>query len=93
MRIVVACIAREREWLVALDLPNGSTVADAVRASRLAEHVGIDALDIVCGIHGRRASIDTPLSEGDRVDITRPLLCDAKVMRRRRALANTPKPR
>jgi putative ubiquitin-RnfH superfamily antitoxin RatB of RatAB toxin-antitoxin module len=37
------------------------------------------------GIHGKRASLDQPLAEGDRVEIYRPLAIDPKEARRRRA--------
>jgi uncharacterized protein len=93
MRIHVACVAADREWLITLDLADGSTVADAVRASGLAERAGIDALGAVCGIHGRRVGAETALRDGDRVDVTRPLQCDPKQARRNRALGNTAKPR
>ncbi|MCW5622474.1 MAG: RnfH family protein, partial [Burkholderiales bacterium] len=37
------------------------------------------------GIWGRRVSLDEPLRDRDRVEIYRPLLCDPKEVRRRRA--------
>jgi putative ubiquitin-RnfH superfamily antitoxin RatB of RatAB toxin-antitoxin module len=93
MRVHVAYVAPDRELLVALDLAEGSTVADAVRASRLAEQVGIDVTAAICAIHGRRVTADTLVFDGDRVDVTRPLLCDPKTVRRKRAVANPAKPR
>jgi len=37
------------------------------------------------GIFGKRARLDQPLAEGDRVEIYRPLAMDPKEARRRRA--------
>jgi hypothetical protein len=40
---------------------------------------------IAYAIHGQRAAPDTPLVEGDRIELTRPLLADAKAARVARA--------
>jgi len=37
-------------------------------------------------IHGQRADGDTPLADGDRIELTRPLIADAKQIRRERAV-------
>jgi uncharacterized protein len=71
------------EW--ALELPAGATVADALRASGLeALHPGFDIDKVPAGIWGRKAALDQPLREGDRVEIYRPLRVDPKVARRER---------
>jgi putative ubiquitin-RnfH superfamily antitoxin RatB of RatAB toxin-antitoxin module len=67
---------------VALTLPSGATVADALRASRLLEGVNADALQ--AGIWGRAAAFDVRLRDGDRVELTRDLLMDPKEARRLR---------
>ena len=70
---------------VALSLPAGSTVRDAVAASALGErHAGLD-LEAV-GIFGRRVKPDARLADGDRVEVYRPLVMDPKEARRRRAV-------
>jgi len=70
---------------VALSLPAGSTVRDAVAASGLGErHAGLD-LEAV-GIFGRRVKPDARLADGDRVELYRPLVMDPKEARRRRAV-------
>lgn len=64
---------------VELQLPEGSVVADALRqAPPLVDEVAV-------AIHGVRATADTPLAEGDRIELLRPLLADPKESRRRRA--------
>lgn len=71
-----------------LQLPAGSLVADAVAAflrevSDAVEHDGV-------GIFGRRCDGSTPLRDGDRVELYRPLVADAKQVRRERARRDKP---
>lgn len=75
------------EDVVSVELPAGSTAADAVRASGiLARHPQIDPQRQSLGIHGRTVAPGTALCDGDRVEIYRPLVVDAREARRRRAL-------
>ncbi|RYF34167.1 MAG: RnfH family protein [Comamonadaceae bacterium] len=64
-----------REW--SIELPAGSTVADALRACGL-------AIDADPGVWGRRADGAQLLRDRDRVELYRPLLVDPKVARRER---------
>jgi putative ubiquitin-RnfH superfamily antitoxin RatB of RatAB toxin-antitoxin module len=66
---------------VALDLPAGSTVADAVHAANWPIDMRHD-LDL--GVWGRKASLEQKLAEADRVELYRPLTVDPKVARRER---------
>jgi putative ubiquitin-RnfH superfamily antitoxin RatB of RatAB toxin-antitoxin module len=71
------------EWTV--EVPDGATVRDAVRASgwpELSRRQDVAALDV--GIWGRRCTLDQAVRAGDRVEIYRPLLVDPKVARRER---------
>ncbi len=61
-----------------LELEEGATVRTALAAA------GRAAPDAV-GIHGRRATLDTRLADGDRVELYRALSADPKQARRRRA--------
>jgi len=68
-----------------LELADGATVADALRASRLLEaldHTEADALKP--SIWGRVAALDARLRDGDRIELTRGLLVDPKEARRQR---------
>lgn len=67
---------------VALDLARGARVADAVTASRLLERVGLPADELAYAVFGRTAAADRPLADGDRVEITRPLVADPATRRR-----------
>ena len=70
---------------VSLRLREGSTLADALRASRLLDGLSpADADALKAGIWGRVAALDTPLRESDRVELTRELLVDPKEARRQR---------
>lgn len=82
LRIEVAWALPQRQRLVALELPAGSTVADAIAASGLRDELPA-ALDT--GIHGKRCAPEELLRDGDRVEIYRELIFDPKESRRRRA--------
>ncbi|HEY6513717.1 MAG TPA: RnfH family protein [Burkholderiaceae bacterium] len=70
---------------VSLRLREGSTVADALRASRLLDALSATQADALqAGVWGRAAPLDTPLRDGDRVELTRGLLVDPKEARRQR---------
>ena len=88
MRIQVAWVDAATETLVTLDVPEGARVDDAVAQSRLGLESDVAGGALVCAIFGRSVERTTVLREGDRVEITRPLVCDAKTARRRRAARN-----
>lgn len=68
-----------------LDLPVGSTVAQAVRASGVfAIYPQLDAAPSAVGIWGRATTPSQALRDLDRVEIYRPLQVDPKVARRER---------
>ncbi|HEX9183027.1 MAG TPA: RnfH family protein [Burkholderiales bacterium] len=61
-----------------LALQEGATVRGALAAAGVrAEHGA--------AIYGRRVPLDTKLTDGDRVEVLRPLAADPKEARRRRA--------
>ena len=70
------------EWPV--QLPEGATVAQALRASGWPEACPGDAAQADVGVWGRRCTPDQVLREGDRVEVYRPLQVDPKVARRER---------
>ena len=75
-----------RVWRIALRLASGSTVADAIELSKIEEVVpGLTIDQRLVGIFYRTVALDRVLEEGDRVEIYRPLECDPKEVRRRRA--------
>ncbi len=72
----------------------GATVADAVRAAMALEpfrSLRVDPPDPEkVGIFGRAVAPDTPLSDGDRVELYRDLAQDPKELRRARAGPDQP---
>jgi putative ubiquitin-RnfH superfamily antitoxin RatB of RatAB toxin-antitoxin module len=89
MHILVVVAWPEGQEITSLDLEAGATVAQALAAAQVSlRHPGV-SLDHV-GVWGRRGGHDTPLREGDRVEVYRPLRADAKKMRRARAGLSRP---
>jgi putative ubiquitin-RnfH superfamily antitoxin RatB of RatAB toxin-antitoxin module len=83
---VIFAATPSRQLVRDLRVPAGATVADAIRLSGIGELAGLaDAGLQAVGIFGRRVDPATPLHDGDRVEIYRPLLLDPKEARRRRA--------
>jgi len=87
MHIEVVLAMPEKQELLVLDLAAGATVADAIEQSGIAamfEDFELDASKV--GIFGQKVTLTQVLSDGDRVEIYRPLLVDPKEVRRQRAL-------
>ena len=84
--VEVAYATPEQQMIVALKIPEGSTVEQAINASGLLVHFPeIDAAEIKAGIFGCVCKLDQPLKQADRVEIYRPLIHDPKEARRQRA--------
>ena len=70
---------------IPLRLPLGATVAQALEHSGLQKlFPALDWPAATVGIWGRKAAMDQPLRENDRVEVYRPLRVDPKVARRER---------
>lgn len=70
---------------IALTLPDGASVLDALHGSGLqAEFQDLDFKVAVFGIWGRKTTLKHVLRDQDRVEIYRPLQVDPKVARRER---------
>lgn len=86
MRVEVAYAKPDEQALLALDMPEGATVEDAIRASGLLQRFPeIDLEHNKVGIFSKLCKLDQTLRPGDRVEIYRPLLTDPKEARRVRA--------
>jgi len=83
--VEVAYAEAERQYLRRLQLPAGSTIADAVAAAQVEREFGIDAALLAVGVWSKPVPRDAVLHEGDRVELYRPLKADPKDSRRRRA--------
>jgi len=86
IQVEVVYAKPERQEVVKLSLPAGSTAAQAIEASGvLAKHPEIDLATNKLGVYARLAKVDTVLRDRDRVEIYRPLLADPKEVRKQRA--------
>jgi putative ubiquitin-RnfH superfamily antitoxin RatB of RatAB toxin-antitoxin module len=71
---------------IEVQLTAGATVADAIERSGIATRLpDVDIAGAAVGIFGKRTRRDTPLGDGDRVELYRRLIADPKTARRRRA--------
>jgi uncharacterized protein len=96
LTVTVAYAAPGVEAVLTLAIAAGATVADAVAASGLVERLALPPAATGFAIHGQRADADTPVADGDRIELTRPLRADPKQARRARAAQKplpTPAPR
>lgn len=85
LAVTVAYAAPGIEDVTDLALPGPATVAEAVAASGLIERCQLAGTDLGYAIFGQRAEPETPLRDGDRIELTRPLQIDAMAARRLRA--------
>jgi putative ubiquitin-RnfH superfamily antitoxin RatB of RatAB toxin-antitoxin module len=86
IRIEVAYARPERQDVIRLTLPAGSTISQAIEASGLLQrYPDIDLAKTKVGIFGKLSRMDTALRERDRVEIYRPLIADPKEVRKQRA--------
>ena len=86
IRVSVVIALPGRQDVIDLDLPEGSTVEDALAAAEIARRFPeLDTTRIQVGIWSQPCTRAARLREGDRVEIYRPLTADPKQMRRERA--------
>ena len=84
--VEVVCALPERQFVVALQLPAGATVADALAASALAGRPEVpDLARCAVGVWGEEVERSRRLQAGDRVEIYRPLIVEPREARRRAA--------
>lgn len=89
IRVEVVYALPGRQQLVALEVPSGTTVEQAINQSGLREQFpGLVVNSNAIGIFSRKVPADTVLGNGDRVEIYRPLVADPKEVRRQRATKN-----
>ena len=81
MKVEVVRAWPQRFEALTLELADGSMLGDAVIAAGWQDDAQISGY----AIFGVKAVADTPLRDGDRVELLRPLQVDPKDARRRRA--------
>lgn len=86
IRVEVAHALPEKQALLVVDVPPGTTLMQAIEASGIRDAFpGLVVDPKRLGIFGRKAQPDDVLQEADRVEIYRPLIADPKEARRQRA--------
>jgi len=86
MRVEVAYAKLDEQVLLELVVDTGITLKETVEQSGILERFPeIDLAKSKVGIFGKLAKLDAKLTEGDRVEIYRPLIADPKEQRKKRA--------
>jgi putative ubiquitin-RnfH superfamily antitoxin RatB of RatAB toxin-antitoxin module len=86
IRVEVVYALPERQVLLAVDVPAGTTLMQAIERSGIRDAFDDMEVDPArLGVFGRKQPPDHVLREGDRVEIYRPLIADPKEVRRARA--------
>ena len=86
MQISVCHVTAQSLIQITIALKPGSTVKDALAQAR--EHEDFGALvdeAVAVGVFGKKIDLTAVLTDGDRVELYRPLVVEPKVARRRRA--------
>ncbi len=85
LSIEVCYALASEQALIAVDLPEGATLQQAIDASGILQrYPQIDLGMQKVGVFGKLKPLDTVLADHDRVEIYRPLLVDPKLSRQRR---------
>jgi len=80
--VVYATPARQ-SWLT-IDVPDGSTVKDAIdKSGILRQFPEIDLEAQKVGIYGKATTLEAVVEDGARIEIYRPITADPKTVRRR----------
>ena len=88
LQLEVAYARPERQLIVKLSLPVGSTAREAgLQSGICSEFPDIDLAQQKLGVFGKAVPAEHVLRDRDRVEIYRPLQADPKEVRRRRAEA------
>ena len=86
INVEVAYAMPEKQIIRAVNVDAGTTIGAAiVQSGIMMDFSDLELEDAKVGIFGKAAVMTTVLSDGDRVEIYRPLIADPKEVRRKRA--------
>lgn len=87
IRVEVAYALPEEHQLLSLEVAAGTTALEAAQQSGIADFFPDLTLDdnTRLGVFGQAVPVTQVLTDGDRVEIYRPLLADPKAVRKARA--------
>ncbi|WP_435626366.1 RnfH family protein [Candidatus Ferrigenium straubiae] len=84
MKIGIAYALPHRQAWFDIEMPDGTTVQDAInRSGILKQFPEIDLEKNKVGVYGKVSKLDAVLNDGDRVEIYRPIICDPKTVPRK----------
>ena len=84
VNVGVAYTTQTKQVWLKVELPDGSTVIDAIEESGVLDMFPeIDLQNQKIGIYGKMTKAGEKLKEGDRVEIYRPITADPKTVKRR----------
>lgn len=86
INVEVAYALPEKQVIREVNVDSGTTIGGAiVQSGIMMDFPDLELEEAKVGIFGKAAKMTTVLSEGDRVEIYRPLIADPKEVRRKRA--------
>lgn len=86
INVEVAYALPEKQLIRTVNVEAGTTIGAAiVQSGIMMDFPDLDLENAKVGIFGKVAAMTTVLSNGDRVEIYRPLIADPKEVRRKRA--------
>lgn len=84
MQVSVVYINEQRQLWQEFEITEHATVQDAIERSGVMKRFPeLDTEQLRVGIFGKLTKLDAPLSEGDRVEIYRPIIADPMTVHRR----------
>lgn len=85
MNVGVCYAEVDRQLWMRLEVPDDSTIEQAIQLSGVLKlYPEINLATQKVGIFGKIASLETPVKDGDRVEIYRPITADPQTVQRRR---------
>lgn len=86
IKIEVVYALPHEQTLLTLEVPQGTTLGDAIKISGILEkYPDINLATNKVGIFGKLSKLDVQMRDKDRIEIYRPLIADPKEVRRKRA--------
>jgi putative ubiquitin-RnfH superfamily antitoxin RatB of RatAB toxin-antitoxin module len=84
MNIGVCYADSDRQLWLRMEVPDGSSVEQAIQRSGILQRFPeINLTTQKVGVFGKLVKLDSPIKEGDRIEIYRPIIADPKTVRRR----------
>lgn len=84
MNVGIAYADKFKQTWLKLEVPDGSTVQETIEHSGLLrQYPDIDLENQAVGIFGKITKLDAQVSDGDRVEIYRPITADPETVERR----------